>query len=61
MLRRHDRLDDVCDIVYVRECFYAEEDIVEWLLGRMGSIFGCSHDCSGLGRCELCRAGGECT
>ena len=45
MLGRDDRLDDVGDIVYVREGFYAEEDIVKGLLGRMGGVFGCADNC----------------
>jgi hypothetical protein len=45
VLGRDDRLDDVGDIVYVRESFYAEEDIVKGLLGRMGGIFGGANDC----------------
>ena len=45
MLGRDDRLDDVGDIVYVREGFYAEEDIVKGLLGRMGGIFRGANDC----------------
>jgi hypothetical protein len=44
MLGRNDRLDDVGDIVYIRKGFYAEEDVVERLFGRMGGIFGCSDD-----------------
>jgi hypothetical protein len=44
MLRRNDRLDDVGDIVYIGKGFYAEEDVVKRLFGRMGGIFGCSHD-----------------
>lgn len=49
MLRRYDRLDDICNIVYIGECLHAEEDVVEWLFRRMCGIFGCSHDCSRLG------------
>lgn len=45
MLGRDHRLDDVGDIVYVRKSFYAEEDIIKGLFGRMGGIFGGSNDC----------------
>ena len=47
MLGRNDRLDDVGNIVYVGQGFYAEEDVVKRLLGRMGGIFGGAYDCSG--------------
>jgi hypothetical protein len=40
-----DRLDDIGNIIYIRESLYAEEDIVERLLGRMGGIFRSSDDC----------------
>lgn len=50
MLRRDDRLDDVGNIVYIRQGFYAKEDVVKWLLGRMGGIFGSADDCEG---CQL--------
>jgi hypothetical protein len=39
VLWRDDRLDDVGDVIYVREGFYAEEDVVEGLLRRMRGIF----------------------
>ena len=45
MLGGDDRLDDVGDIVYVRQGFDAEKNIVKGLLGRMGGIFGGSNDC----------------
>ena len=45
VLGRDHRLDDVGDIVYVRKSFYAEEDIIKGLFGRMGGIFGGSNDC----------------
>ena len=45
MLGRDDRLDDVGDIVYVRQGFYAEKNIIKGLLGRMGGIFRGSNDC----------------
>jgi hypothetical protein len=44
MLRRDDRLDDVGDIVYIRQGLYAKEDVVKRLLGRMGGIFGGADD-----------------
>jgi hypothetical protein len=44
----NDRLDDVGNIVYIWESFYAEKDIVERLLGRMGGIFRSSDDCEGI-------------
>jgi hypothetical protein len=47
MLRRDDRLDDVGDIVYIRQGLYAKEDVVKRLLGRMGGIFGGADDCEG--------------
>jgi hypothetical protein len=50
MLRRDDRLDDVGNIVYIGQGFYAKEDVVKWLLGRMGGIFGSADDCEG---CQL--------
>ena len=40
-----DRLDNVGDVIYVREGFHAKEDVVEGLFGRMCGIFGCSDDC----------------
>jgi hypothetical protein len=40
-----DRLDDVCDIVYVGKGFDAEKNIVKGLFGRMGGIFGGANDC----------------
>jgi hypothetical protein len=40
-----DRLDNVGDIVYVREGFDAEKNIIKRLFGRMGGIFGGSNDC----------------
>lgn len=40
MLGRDDGLDDVGDIVYIGEGLDAEEDVVEWLFGRMCSVFG---------------------
>jgi hypothetical protein len=45
VLGRDNRLDDVGDIVYVRKSFYAKEDIIKGLFGRMGGIFGGSNDC----------------
>jgi hypothetical protein len=39
VLWRDDRLDDVGDVIYVREGFDAEEDVVEGLLGRLCGIF----------------------
>jgi hypothetical protein len=48
MLRRDDRLDDVGNIVYIRQGFYAKEDVVKRLLGRMGGIFGSADDSMGL-------------
>lgn len=45
MLGRDNRLDDVGDIVYVRKSFYAKEDIIKGLFGRMGGILGGSNDC----------------
>jgi hypothetical protein len=48
VLGRDNRLDDVGDIVYVRKSFYAKEDIIKGLFGRMGSIFGGSNDSMGL-------------
>jgi len=45
VLGRNDGLDDVGDIVYIGKGLDAEEDVVEGLLGRMGGIFGRSHDC----------------
>lgn len=42
VLRRDDGLDDVGDIVYIGEGFDAEEDVVEWLFRRMGSVFWCA-------------------
>lgn len=47
MLWRDDRLDDVGDVVDVGQCFDAEEDVVEGLLGRMRGILGCPDDCDG--------------
>jgi len=44
VLRRYDRLDDVGYIVYIGKGFYAEEDVVKRLLGRMGGIFGGAYD-----------------
>jgi hypothetical protein len=46
VLGRHDRFDDVGDIVDVGEGFDAKQNVVEWLLGRMGGIFGCADDCA---------------
>ena len=40
VLGRDDRLDDVGDIVYIGEGLDAEENVVEWLFGRMCSVFG---------------------
>lgn len=45
MLWRDDRLDNVGDIVYIGKGFYAEQDIVERLFGRMSSVFWGSDDC----------------
>lgn len=45
VLGRDNRLDDVGDIVYVRKSFYAKEDIIKGLFGRMGGILGGSNDC----------------
>lgn len=50
MLRRDDRLNDVGNIVYIGQGFYAKEDVVKWLLGRMRGIFGSADDCEG---CQL--------
>ena len=50
MLWRDDRLDDVGDIIYVGECFDAEEDVVEGLLGGMCGIFRCADNCTVLMR-----------
>jgi hypothetical protein len=47
MLRRDDRLDDVGDIVYIRQGFYAKQDVIKRLLGRMGGIFGGADYCEG--------------
>ena len=44
MLRRDDRLDDVGDIVYIGESFYAEQYVVKRLFGRMGGILRGSDD-----------------
>lgn len=44
MLRGDDRLDDVGDIVYIGQGFYAKKDVIKRLLGRMGGIFGCADD-----------------
>lgn len=43
-MRRDDRLDDVCDIVYIRKSFYAKKYIVERLFGRMGGFLGSSNN-----------------
>jgi hypothetical protein len=56
VLRRDDRLDDVGDIVYIRQGFDAEEDVIKRLLGRMGGIFGCADDCR---ECQLCSGRGR--
>ena len=56
MLRGDDRLDDVGDIVYIGQGFYAKEDVIKRLLGRMGGIFGCADDCS---ECQLCSGCGK--
>ena len=45
MLGGDDRLDDVGNVVYIWEGFYAKENIIKGLLGRMSGILGCSHDC----------------
>ena len=50
VLGRDDRLDDVGNIVYIGQGFYAKENIVKGLLGRMGGIFGSADDCEG---CQL--------
>ena len=50
MLRRDDRLDDVGDIVYIRQGLYAEEDVVEWLFRRMRSVFWCSNNCEAVSK-----------
>jgi hypothetical protein len=48
MLWGNNRLDDVGDVVYIRKGFYAKEDIIEGLFGRMGGIFGRSNNCGTL-------------
>jgi hypothetical protein len=50
MLRRDDRLNDVGNVVYIGQGFYAKEDVVKRLLGRMRGIFGGADDCEG---CQL--------
>jgi len=45
VLGRNDGFDNVGDVVYVGKGLYAEEDIIERLLGSMGGVFRCSDHC----------------
>lgn len=44
MLRCDDGLNDVCNIVHVRERFYAEEDVIEGSFGAGLSVLCCGNN-----------------